>query len=126
MKRLVAGCAATAAVYVPLALYADSQVGPTTPSVVLMAGLTATALAGTMIASTRGWSLRGVGLFLFLAGTAVLLNGGYYAYRWDMAPQTGERLNDLVLALWIVGCPLALTGAALYWTGRDRVEGDDE
>jgi hypothetical protein len=123
MRRLIAGIAAAALVYVPLALYVDSQVSAATPWVVLIAGITAAVLAVTMVASTRGWSLRAVGLCLYLVGLAVLLIGGYVGYRWGIGRDTGEVLNDVILSVWIVGCPLALTGAALYWAGKDRPDG---
>lgn len=126
VKRLIAGTAATAIVYVPLALYLDSAVGPTTPTVVLVAGITATALAATMLISTRYWSLRAVGLFLFLAGVATLLNGGYINYRYPLGDRTGEVINDAILAMWIVGSPLALTGVILYLLGGDRSDADSD
>lgn len=122
MRRLIAGCAATAAVYVPLTLYLDADVGPMTPAVALMAGLTFAALAGTMVRSTRGWALRAVGLFLVLTGAAVLLLGIGVDIIRPIEDPLRERLLDAVLALWIVGCPLGLTGVGLYWMGGDRPE----
>lgn len=125
MRRLVAGCAATAAVYIPLALYADASVSPSTPSVVLVAGITFAALAATMVRSTQGWSLRAVGLFLMLTGAAVLLIAGFVNYRWPMDARTAEAWSDLVLACWIVGSPLALIGVAAYAMGGDIPPDED-
>lgn len=126
MRRLIAGCAATAAVYVPLALYFEAEVSPTTPTIALLAGLTFASLAATMVRSTRGWSLRAVGLFLMLAGAAVLLIGGFANWRWPLDDRAEEALSDLVLACWIVGSPLSLMGVALYALGGDRPTEDGE
>lgn len=120
MKRLISGCAAAIIVYVPLALYLDADVSPTTPAVALLAGVTFAALAGTMVSSTRGWALRAVGLFLMLSGAAVLLVGLGIDTVGPLSPRTKEAALDAVMALWIVGAPLSLMGVALYFMGGDR------
>lgn len=124
MRRLIAGIATTAVIYVPLTLYLDSDVGPTTPVVALLAGLTFAALAGTMVSSTRGWALRAVGLFLMLAGAAVLMTGLGVNLVHPLGETIEERMLDTVMALWIVGIPLSLFGVGLYWMGGDRTTDD--
>ena len=127
MKRLIAGCVAAGLVYVPLALYVDSDVSPTTPAMALLAGGTFAALALTMVSSTRGWSLRAVGLFLMLTGAAVLLLGLGIDIVHPLDATVKEAALDVVMALWSVGIPLSLFGVALYLFGGDRPsETDDE
>ena len=126
MRRLIAGCVAAGLVYVPLAVYVDSDVSPTTPAMALLAGGTFGALALTMVSSTRGWSLRAVGLFLMLAGAAVLLIGIGIDILRPIADRPEEAARDAVLALWAVGIPLALVGVVAYVMGGDRPETDGE
>lgn len=122
MRRLIAGAVATGVVFGATTLYVDTAVSPATPVVLLLAGITFGALALTMLSSTRGWSLRAVGLFLMLTGVTVLLLRFWAGYQWGIDGRTVERTNDAVMAMWIVGIPLSLTGVCLYWLGGDRPE----
>lgn len=124
MRRLMLAGLAVVAAFAVSTVWIDTDVSPATPWVVLLAGLTALVLAVTQTASTRRWTYRAVGLVLYLYGIAVLLLGSWWGYRWGLSDDSGEVLSDLVLALWAVGCVLALLGTLTYWLPGIAEDGD--
>ena len=115
MKRLIISTGAVAATFAAATVWVDTDVSPTTPRVVLAAGIAFAALTVTQLFATRHWTWRAVGLLLMQAGVAILLIGSWWGYRLGLSDGADEALSDLVLALWIVGVPLSVVGTALYW-----------
>ena len=120
MKRLIISTGAVAVTFAAATVWIDTDVSPTTPRVVLAAGIGFGLLAITQLAATQHWTWRAVGLLLMQTGVAVLLLGSWWALRHGLSDGVDEVLSDLVLALWVVGVPLSILGTALYWWPRVR------
>lgn len=129
MKRFAAGNAAVVGAYVVIHRYSAPS-GPkfATLDKVIIAGTAVVSLYAVfvMVAGTRKWSERALGLYLFLCGMGVGLLGLTWRALISHASYPDARVRDLGRAAFVVGLPLLAYGLTVWSHEHWRVPGDTD
>lgn len=119
MKVLGVAVLLVAVAYWWLSTRHDPGVDPVALGVVTAVGVVTTVALVGMFAFTRGWTIRATGLLLLLAGVAVYGLGTFALVRGWLPVSSAKPVNDLILAVWMVGAPALAYGLAkMFWEQR--------
>lgn len=122
MKRLGVAVVGVAGVWTAFHFHESKRDDPLDLAILGTIGAVSLAAALVMVAFTRTWSSRGVGVFLTTLATGILYTAATVARMWDAA--TPEWLIDLSRACYLVGGPLFAFGIAVWvW---QRISGTRE
>lgn len=117
MRKLIGGTVAVGAVYAALRIGVGDRPAPTDPYVLLLAGVALGGVLATLVYPFRPWTLRRVGMLFVFGAFALFSIGTFWISAWGMDPRAVERLEDLILALLVVGSPLLIVGVLAYQVG---------
>lgn len=116
MKVLGVAVLLVAVVYWWLSTRHPPGIDPVALWVVTLVGIVTTVAVLGMLLFMHGWTIRATGLALILSGIAVYGIGSLVLIRGWVAMVDGKRINDLILALWIVGTPAMAYGLGrMFW-----------
>lgn len=133
MKRFIATNAATGAIWYGLSHVTETGDRFTLADKVIVTEIAVTCVLASvvMVAGTRTWSARALGLWQMLTGIAVLYGAVWYTYFISSDVSIPKWARDLGRSLLLVGCLLLVFGLTSWvwehWrTNDDPISLDPE
>ena len=121
MGKLFIWFVAVALTYTTFTVMSDEDKAQLDPYIVGIIGFSFLLLSLIMLAFTRTWTPRNIGLMSAYAGGAALYLGSLVFYLFPgTAGQYFEPVTDLARTFFVWGGPLLLYGAGWYLAGKDQ------